>query len=142
MPVRETPDVPVTGINTSTMAEKGFLYKQTEIYKRFDTIEEIFDDLKLNKEWIPTFKKWENHFMKYVGGPVLPKQKIVTGEQILHDLKHYKKLAKDKEKEIKKLKKQNKKLKKSNSKLEDKLKIMEESTSWKITSPLRNVMKK
>lgn len=120
----------------------NFEYYHNDIFKKLLTIEEIFDDLKLNKEWIPTFKKWENHFMKYVGGPVLPKQKIITGEQILHDLKHYKKLAKDKEKEIKKLKKQNKKLKKNNSKLEDKLKIMEESTSWKITSPLRNVMKK
>ena len=45
-------------------------------------------------------------------------------------------------KEKKKLKKQNKKLKKNNSKLKSKLKLMEESTSWRMTSPLRNVMKK
>ena len=127
----------------------NFEYWHNDIFMKYFTIEEIFDNLKLNNEWISTFKNWEDHFMKYVGGPTLPKQDIITGKQILHDLNHYKKLSNDKDKKIdklkkekRKLKKQNKKLNKNNSKLKSKLKLMEESTSWRLTSPLRDAMKK
>ena len=112
------------------------------IFKKNFTIEEIFDNLKLNKKLIPTFKNWEKHFLKYVDGPASPKQKIVTGKRILSDLNRYKKMSKDKDKEIKNLNKQIKKLKKENSKLNSELKLMEESNSWKITSPLRKTLKK
>lgn len=120
----------------------NFEYYHNDTFKKLLTVEEIFDKLKLNKKWIPTFKKWEKHFMKYTGGFALPNKKIVTGEQIIRDLNHNKKLANDKEKEIKSLKKQIKKLEKNNSTLKSKLKLMEDSNSWKITSPLRKVMKK
>lgn len=116
--------------------------KQNDVFDKYFTIEEIFHNLKFNKEWMHTFKDWENHFMAYVGGPRLPKQNIVTGKQIINDLNKYKKLSKDKDKEIEKLNKKIKKLKNNNSKLNNKLKLMEESTSWKVTSPLRNVMRK
>ena len=126
-----------------------FEFSYNNAFKKLITIEEIFDNLKLNKKWIPTFKKWEKHFRKYVGIFALPHKKIVTGKQIIHDLNHYKKLAKGKEKEIKNLKKeikslknQNKKLEKNNSTMKSKLKLMENSNSWKITSPLRDIMKK
>lgn len=75
--------------------------------------------------------------MNYVGGPVFPKQDIVTGKQILHDLNHYKKLSNDKDYEINKLNKQIKELKDNNSKLNKKLKLME--NSWRATSPLRKI---
>lgn len=115
---------------------------QNSIFKKYFTIEDVFENLKLNKEWISTFRNWERNFMKYVGGHIFPNKKIVTGKQILSDLDHYKKLANDKDKEINNLKKQLDKLKKSNSELNSKLKLMEESTSWKVTSPLRDVMRK
>ena len=53
-----------------------------------------------------------------------------------------KKLVQEKDKEIEFLQKKVKKLKKDNSKLESKVKLMEKSTSWKVTSPLRKVMRK
>ena len=125
-------------------------------FRKYFSIEEIFDNLKLNKKWIPTFQNWEDNFMEYVGGPVLPKQKIILGKQIIHDLNHYKKLSNDQEKEInklnkkikkleknnEKLNKKNKKLEKNNKKLNKNLKIMENSHSWKVTSPLRKIKKK
>lgn len=115
---------------------------QNSIFKKYFTIEEIFENLKLNNDWLSTFRNWEREFMKYVGGHIFPKQDIITGKQILNDLDHYKKLANDKDKEINNLNKQLDKLKKSNSELNSKLKLMEESTSWKVTSPLRDVMRK
>ena len=110
------------------------------IFNEFFTVEKIFDELELNIDYISIFKEWENNFLKYVKEPPLPKQNVVSGKHILWEANHYKKLAKNKEKEVNKLNNNLNKLKKDNFRLDSKIKLMESSKSWKITAPLRKIM--
>ena len=115
---------------------------QNLVFRDLFTMEEVFDSLEFNKDWIDVFRDWESNFSNYVNGPSIPRQPIVSGTKLIKEAKRDKKLVKEKNKEIKSLKKEVNKLKKDNSKLKSKVKLMEKSTSWKVTSPLRKVMRK
>ncbi|WP_295722131.1 bifunctional 2-polyprenyl-6-hydroxyphenol methylase/3-demethylubiquinol 3-O-methyltransferase UbiG [uncultured Methanobrevibacter sp.] len=105
-----------------------------KLFKNFFNMEELFNAMEFDTDWIDTFRSWENNFSKYVGSVPKPKQKIINGSSMVKKANESGKQLREKQKEINKLKKENKKLKK-------KVKLMESSKSWKITKPLRSLKK-
>lgn len=103
-----------------------------KIFIKYFTMEEVFEQLGFNTDWIEVFKDWEDNLSEYVGRIPKPHKRVVVMSKMIEN-------AKNSDKKINRLNKKIKNLEKENKKLKKKVNSMESSKSWKITKPLRGL---